>query len=96
MPADVPDLVYSADDDAVLAKWLRETVASTWHSMGTCKMAPKGAGGVVDETLGVYGVEGLKIADLSIAPGNVGANTGNTAFMVGEKAAEIFIAELGL
>lgn len=29
--------------------------------------------GVVDSRLNVYGVQGLKIADMSIAPGNVGA-----------------------
>ena len=41
-------------------------------------------------------MEGLKLADLSIPPENVGANTGNTAFLIGEKAADIFIKELGL
>jgi alcohol oxidase len=44
----------------------------------------------------VYGVEGLKIADLSIPPLNVAANTMNTAVAIGEKAADIFIAELGI
>ncbi len=48
------------------------------------------------KTLNVYGVQGLKLADLSVPPENVGANTGNTAFLVGEKAADIFIKELGL
>ncbi len=51
--------------------------------------------GVVDATLSVYGVRGLKVADLSIAPRNVAANTNNTAMAVGEKAADIFIKELG-
>jgi alcohol oxidase len=31
--------------------------------------------GVVDERLNVYGVKGLKVADLSICPDNVGCNT---------------------
>ena len=35
-------------------------------------------------------------ADLSIVPENVGANTNNTALMIGEKAADIIIRELGL
>ncbi|RYP21424.1 hypothetical protein DL767_009277 [Monosporascus sp. MG133] len=77
-------------------KWLRENVATTWHSLGTCKMAPREKNGVVDETLSVYGVTGLKIADLSIPPSNVGAHTNNTALTIGEKAASIFIRELGL
>ena len=95
-PEDVPDIVYTAEDDAVLEQWLRDNVGTTWHSLGTCKMAPQKDGGVVDANLSVYGVQGLKIADLSVPPANVGANTANTAFMIGEKAADIFIKELGL
>ncbi len=46
--------------------------------------------------LNVYGVRGLKVADLSIAPGNVSANTFGTALVVGEKAAVIIAEELGI
>ena len=82
-------------------------------------MKPREQGGVVDDRLNVYGVQGLKIAgkyhpttlaqknklntyvnlffsDLSIAPGNVGANTYNTAIAVGEKAAIIIAEDLGI
>lgn len=96
LPSDVQDIAYSAEDDAVLEKWIRENVDTTWHSLGTCKMQPREKKGVVDANLSVYGVKGLKIADLSIAPGNVAANTNATALMIGEKAADIFIKELGL
>jgi len=92
---EVVDLVYSAEDDAVLERWVRKNVSTTWHSLGTCKMAPRADGGVVDARLGVYGVAGLKVADLSIPPGNVAANTNNTALAIGEKAADLFIEELG-
>lgn len=51
---------------------------------------------MVDPDLGVHGVDGLKVADMSIAPGNVGANTNSTALAIAEKAAEIIIWELGL
>jgi alcohol oxidase len=53
-------------------------------------------GGVVDSKLNVYGVHGLKVADLSIAPGNVSANTYGTALVIGEKAAAIIADELGI
>lgn len=96
LPAGVPDIEYTAGDDAVLEEWLRNNVGTTWHALGTCKMLPRDQGGVVDASLSVYGVEGLKIADLSIIPRNVAANTNNTALAVGEKAADIFIKELGL
>jgi alcohol oxidase len=92
---DIKDIVYSKEDDVAIEQWLRENVNTTWHSMATCKMAPLDQDGVVDANLNVYGVQGLKLADLSIAPANVGANTNNTALAIGEKAAEIIIAELG-
>lgn len=36
-------------------------------------MKPREEGGVVDSNLNVYGVEALKVADLSIPPSNVAA-----------------------
>ena len=39
--------------------------------LGTCVMKPREKGGVVDPRLNVYGIEGLKVADLSICPTNV-------------------------
>ncbi|KAI1772202.1 GMC oxidoreductase-domain-containing protein [Hypoxylon cercidicola] len=93
---DVPDIEYSAEDDAAILQWLREHVETTWHSMGTCRMAPREKSGVVDPSLSVHGVRGLKVADMSIAPSNVAANTNNTAMAIGERAADIFIKELGL
>jgi len=92
--SNVQDLEYSAEDDKAIEQWLRENVNTTWHSLGTCKMAPEEENGVVDARLNVHGVKGLKIADLSIPPENVGANTNNTALMIGEKAADIILADL--
>jgi alcohol oxidase len=77
--SDIQDISYTPEDDKEIEKWLREHIASCWHSMGTCKMAALEDGGVVDPRLNVYGVNGLKVADLSIAPGNVGANPCSTA-----------------
>ncbi|KAJ7650020.1 GMC oxidoreductase-domain-containing protein [Roridomyces roridus] len=64
--------------------------------LGTCPMKPRAQGGVVDSKLNVYGVKNLKVADMSIAPTNVGSNTYNTALVVGEKAAVIIAEELGI
>ncbi|KAI1430873.1 GMC oxidoreductase [Xylaria sp. CBS 124048] len=92
----VKDLEYTAEDDKVLEEFIRGSVVTTWHSQGTAKMAPRGELGVVDKDLSVYGVLGLKVADMSIPPQNVAANTMNTALLVGEKAADIIIRELQL
>ena len=90
------DPKYTAEDDKALEQFLRQNVASTWHSLGTAKMAPKDQGGVVDPLLNVYGVQGLKCVDLSIAPFMTGNNTNNTAYTVGEKGADIILSEIGL
>ncbi|EJD50221.1 hypothetical protein AURDEDRAFT_182614 [Auricularia subglabra TFB-10046 SS5] len=93
---DESDIVYTPADDAALETWIRQTVATTWHALGTCAMKPRESGGVVDSRLNVYGVEGLKVADLSIGPSNVSANTTSTALVIGEKAAIIIGEDLGI
>jgi alcohol oxidase len=92
----ITDIEYTAQDDEAIKQWAREQVGTTWHSMGTCRMGAREDGAVVDPNLNVYGVEGLKVADMSIPPLNVAANTMNTAVAIGEKAADILIKELGL
>ncbi|KAF1953522.1 alcohol oxidase [Byssothecium circinans] len=92
----ISDVEYTPEDNDAIKKWAREQVGTTWHSMGTCRMGAREDNAVVDQYLAVYGVEGLKVADMSIPPLNVAANTMDTAVAIGEKAAEIFIKELGL
>lgn len=92
----VQDIEYSAEDDKVIEDWVRGNLNTTWHSLGTCAMKERSKGGVVDGSLNVYGTQGLKVADLSMVPENVGANTNNTALTVGEKAADIIGKELGI
>lgn len=94
LPADVADIVYTEADEEVLNAWVRASLAQNWHGIGTCKMAPQEEGGVVDQNLEVYGVEGLKLADLSVVPHNMAANTGIMAYTIGEKASDIFAREL--
>jgi alcohol oxidase len=71
------DLKYSKQDVEKIEDWVKRHVETTWHSLGTCSMAPKEGNsivkhGVLDERLNVHGVKGLKVADLSICPDNVG------------------------
>lgn len=96
LPDNTPNIVYTPEDDTVTKDYVREAIGTTWHSLGTCEMAPLGQVGVVDKDLSVHGVQGLKVANLSIPPENVDANTTNTAMTIGEKAAAIIIRELKL
>jgi alcohol oxidase len=95
-PDTVTDVAYTKDDDAAIETFIRANLNTTWHSLGTCKCWPREKGGVVDANLDVYGVTGLKVVDVSIVAVNVGANTNNTALMIGEKGAAMIIKELGI
>ncbi|KAF8910561.1 GMC oxidoreductase-domain-containing protein [Gymnopilus junonius] len=96
VPLDAPKIVYTKEDDATIDEYHRQTVETTWHSIGTCAMKPREQAGVVDSKLNVYGTQNLKVADCSITPGNVAANTYSTAIAIGEKAAVIIAEELGI
>jgi len=79
-------------DDGRLEEWVRENAFSGWHATGTCKMgAPHDRYAVVDPFGRLIGIEGLRIADASIMPSIVSANTNITTIMIGEKIAEHMI-----
>ena len=94
------DLKYTKKDIEHIEEWVKRHVETTWHSLGTCSMAPKEGNsivkhGVLDERLNVHGVKNLKVADLSICPDNVGCNTYSTALLIGEKCAMLVAEDLG-
>ncbi|KAK6330350.1 hypothetical protein TWF696_003446 [Orbilia brochopaga] len=95
-PTDGTPTEYTKEDDEAIRDFVRTATQTCWHSAGTAGMRRREDGGVVDNKLNVYGVEGLKIADLSIMPKMVGGNVYSTALLVGEKAACIIAEELGL
>ncbi|KAF5359173.1 hypothetical protein D9756_003510 [Leucocoprinus leucothites] len=96
VPIDAPKIKYTEADNRAIAEYIKQYFGTTWHSCGTCAMKAQDKGGVVDERLNVYGVENLKVADLSIIPGNVSANTYSTTIAVGEKAAVLISQDLGI
>ncbi|KAI0337223.1 alcohol oxidase [Trametopsis cervina] len=93
---DAPDIQYTPEDEKAIEQYARKYVATSWHSLGTCAMKPREQGGVVDSKLNVYGTQNLKVADLSIPPSNVAANTYSTTLAVAEKAALIIAEEFGI
>ena len=61
---------------------------TTFHLMGTCRMAPDNdPTAVVDEQLRVRGIEGLRVVDASIMPTMPSANLNASVLMIAEKAA---------
>ena len=77
-----------ASDDA-LADFLRNNCGTIYHPVGTARMGPDSDRmAVLDQHCRVKGVEGLRVADASVMPNIVRANTNLTCIMVGERVAE--------
>ncbi len=79
------------DDDETLAALAGAIGTTIFHPVGTARMG-RDAEAVVDPTLKVHGLDGLRIADCSVMPTIVSGNTHAPAVMIGEKAAELIIA----
>ncbi|KAH8723728.1 hypothetical protein GQ44DRAFT_684935 [Phaeosphaeriaceae sp. PMI808] len=75
--------------DADIDAYLKGSVSTLFHPAGTCKMGARESGGVVDNELKVYGVEGLRIVDASVIPILPAAHIMTTVYAVAEKAADI-------
>ena len=77
-----------ASDDALDA-WLLRNVSTTQHISGTCKMGPASDSlAVVDQHCRVYGMAGLRVADASVMPDCIRANTNATTIMIAERVAD--------
>ena len=75
--------------DAALDQWMRRRVFNTTHASGTCKMGPADDPmAVVDPRLNVHGLENIKVADASVMPNVIRANTNCTTIMIGERCAD--------
>lgn len=76
----------ATSNDAELEAFVRSQARTGYHPAGTCRMGSDDRS-VVDTNLRVRGVDGLRVADNSIMPRLVSANTNATAIMIAERAA---------
>ncbi len=74
--------------DAEIEDFLRRNCETAYHPAGTCRMGTDNDS-VVDGALRVRGVHALRVADCSVMPDVVGANTNAPTIMIAEKAAEL-------
>ena len=79
------------DDDALL-DYVRDTGQTAWHTVGSCRMGAAGSS-VVDSSLRVRGVERLRVIDASVLPTIPSSNTNAAAIVVGEKGADLVLAD---
>jgi choline dehydrogenase len=89
------ELLPGADveDDAALADYIRKTVRTDWHPVGTCRMGRSDDPmSVVSPTLEVFGVEGVRVIDASVMPNIVSANTNAPTMALADRALSLMLS----
>lgn len=75
-----------------LRSYVRASMRSYHHYVGTCQLGT-GDAAVVDLELRVHGIDGLRVADASVIPSIVSANTMATVYAIAERAADFIRAD---
>ncbi|KAJ7468271.1 alcohol oxidase [Mycena galericulata] len=84
----LPGMDVQSDD--ALIEYVRRTVTTVFHPIGTAAMLPRNSGGVVDASLRVYGTANLRVIDASVIPIHLSAHIQATVYAVAEKVASLF------
>lgn len=71
-----------------LRQFIRDAAVTYWHQSCTAKMG-RDAMSVVDGSLKVYGIDGLRVADASMMPRVTTGNTQAPCAIIGERAAQM-------
>ena len=75
-----------------IANYVRNTVETIYHPVGTCKMGTD-AMSVVDARLRVHEIKNLRVVDASVMPEIIGGNPNAAVIMIAEKAADLIKEE---
>lgn len=76
------------DKDSDAEAWIMSHLTAGMHTSCSCRMGPDPVTAVVDQQCRVYGVEGLRIADISVMPEIISRGPHCTAIMIAERVAE--------
>ncbi len=77
-----------------LLDYARDSGATTYHPMGTCKMGTADdPQAVVDARLAVRGLEGLRVIDASVMPTMPSGNINAAVLMIAEKGADMLLQD---
>ena len=88
------NLPEAMPDDAALTEHIRRWSQTEYHPVGTCAMGVD-EDSVVDPSLNVRGVDGLRVIDASVMPAIISGNTNAAAIMIGEKGADLVKGRIG-
>ncbi|KAJ6452435.1 GMC oxidoreductase [Mycena sanguinolenta] len=75
--------------DEEIRKYIYDCHGTCWHTVGTTSMLPLDKQGVVSPELKVYGTTNLRVVDVGIIPIHLATHTHATAYVIGEKAADL-------
>ena len=80
--------------DSELIEDIKENAWTVFHPSSTCRMGPDPLKNVVDSSLKVYGIKGLRVADASIFPELISGNINAATIMIGEKASDLILEDM--
>jgi choline dehydrogenase-like flavoprotein len=83
-----PRLAPATESESDLEAFVRGTVQTLYHPVGTCRMGGDEAS-VVDTELRVRGVEALRVVDASVFPDTPRGNTNAPVIALAERAADL-------
>ena len=80
-----------AQSEDQIAQFVRDHADTIYHPVGSCRMGPGGpvSQDVVDASLRVHGLQGLRVVDASVMPQIVSGNTNAPVMAMAEKAADL-------
>ena len=94
LAAELAKSPYEYDSEKFWEWFIEHMAHSSFHYCGTCKMgAIDDTSTVVDPTLKVKGVKGLRVVDASVMPKLPSGNPVAAVYMIAEKAADMIKAD---
>jgi choline dehydrogenase len=81
----------SVQSDAEIVEFIRAEAQTLYHPVGSCRMGNDSMA-VVDASLRVHGIDGLRVADASVMPRIPSGNTNAPTIMIAKKAADMLRA----
>ncbi|GFF63194.1 glucose-methanol-choline (gmc) oxidoreductase [Aspergillus lentulus] len=92
-----PMIVPPSESDDGLFEFWKNTVGSVWHIVGIVRVGRHGdADAAVDSRFRVFGIENLRVADMSVVPGLLSTHLQVPAYMIGMTCAEVLVEEYDL
>jgi choline dehydrogenase len=84
----MPERVLNSDRE--IEDYIRSNADGWWHPVGTCRMGTDSLA-VVDPTLRVRGIAGLRVVDASVMPRIPRCHTMALPIAIAEKAADLIL-----